>query len=264
MRALALLLVACNAPPPAVLPGASITPHFVERTASPACGLDVMWSGSTTPDVRFLFLYDEHGRMAHASGVYAAGYGSEEADYTWDNLDHMMRLVQTHYDHSQTEIVANYNTLGDLIEYTWNSPREHERYLYSHFSETGRPLQQLVDSGGTATRVELEYDAQSRITRATPERGPATLYSYDDETRTTTIDSGGGLSHGVVVYDERNRPLSETWDGSAPSIVATQQRYTYEADLLLTMEYRAGTHEAPHELHSLELDTYRYDCRASR
>jgi hypothetical protein len=264
-RAVLVLAAACNAPAPPVLPSASVTPHLAPRSVSPACGLDTTWQGSTTPDLSYRFSYDEHGRLAHARGTYARGYGEELADYAYDNLDHLVQLVQTRtFDSGRVEIVAHYNTLGDLLEYTWTTNRVPERYLYSDYTDTGQPTEQVVSTPAGDTRVHLEYDASNRIVRAIPDTGAPTLYSYDDDARTTTLDTDNGAVHGVFVYDARNHMLAETWTGTDPALIANEQLYAWDGDRLLSITYRSGTKTVPHELQPIGVDTYRYDCPASR
>ena len=63
------------------------------------------------------------------------------------------------------------------------------------------------------------------------------------------IDSEGGAYRGVVVYDEQNRELSETWTGEG---VAREDEYDYDGDRLLTSTHR--------ESGATQVDTYRYGC----
>ena len=254
-------LVACSAPAPRRLPGASITPHL-ELARIRACGVDVALDGHPSPDVRYLYTYDARGRLARAAGTWASG-GSDRLDYTWDHLDHLVGLLDTPGSTpAQVEIAADYDTLGDLVDYTWSSTA----YRYSGFAEDGQPTREVLAQPGAAdVAYDLSYDASGRIVQASQEGegGATTLYSYDDAaTRTVTIDTDHGASLGIVVYDDADRELSESWDGSDPSVIASETRYAWDGDRLLSTTSRSGSYGSPHELRTVEVDTLRYDCRS--
>lgn len=253
----AVALAACSQPAPRRLPGASITPHLDIGHVS-ACGVDVALDGHAAPDARYLYTYDELGRLARASGTWTSGQ-TDRLDYAWDHLDHLVQLVETQgVAPASIAIAADYDTLGDLVDYTWNGTA----YRYAGFTEDGAPTRETVAQSGAEVRYDLAYDASGRIVEATQEGGPATLYTYDDEmTRTVTIDTDHGGYLGIVVYDDQDRELSESWDGSDPGVIASATRYDYDGDRLLATTYRSGSYAAPHELVTVEVDTLRYDCR---
>src|SRR6185436_9133675 len=93
MRLVAIaLLVGCNAPPARQVPGASLTPVMRMRSVD-ACGMDSSWSAGPI-DLRYDFTYDALGRLAHARGTYTRGGPEELIEYSWDNLDHMVSVVE--------------------------------------------------------------------------------------------------------------------------------------------------------------------------
>ena len=71
------------------------------------------------PDIRYRYTYDALGRLAHATGTYASG-PDDAIDYAYDNLDHVTQTLQTRaWDNARVEVAAEYDTLGDLLDYTW-------------------------------------------------------------------------------------------------------------------------------------------------
>jgi hypothetical protein len=243
-----VLLAACHEPaPPAKLPGASLTPALA-RPQPKMCGIDVDWNADQLVDLRYDFTFDELGRISHGEGVYTANYPPATIDYEWDNLDRVVRYIET-AGTFRYESSALYTSLGDLVEYTTVQKGHTQRTTYSDLTETGMPRREVIDDGGALYPYSLEYDAWSRIVRAAPSEGPPTIYSYDDDARTTLIDSEGGMYHGVVIYDEQNHMLSETWTGTG---LVREDVYTYEADRLLTSTHR--------EAGVTQIDTYRYHC----
>ncbi len=71
--------------------------------------------------------------------------------------------------------------------------------------------------GQPDARYQLAYDADNRLAVVVMQGGATTTYTYDDDARTTTIDTGNGAFHGVIEFDEQNRELSEVWGGTDPS-----------------------------------------------
>jgi hypothetical protein len=117
------------------------------------------------------------------------------------------------------------------------------------------PRSEVIDDSKMSYPYALEYDAWSRILRAAPADGPPTIYSYDDDARTTLIDSQGGAYRGVVTYDEQNHMLSETWTGA--DNYARDDVYTYDGDRLLAASH---SESGGGQVDSKLVDTYRYDC----
>ena len=258
-----VVLVACSSPANDKLPGASIAPQLRARTTAAACGTDISFDGSSRVDVAYRYAYDDLRRLAFARGRYANGI-EDTIEYEWDNLDHMVHSLHTRAaDGVRVEIAAQYSTLGDLLEYTWTQTtprsREESRYVYSGFTDIGQPTRQQVTEQGEQVTYQLDYDALGRIARVAPETGGlATIYTYDDDARTIIVDTGA--YRGVITYDEANRQLSESWDGSDPAAIAKEQVFEWSGDRLLAITYRSGGDFTPHELRIVEVDTYRYHC----
>ena len=245
---LALAIAACNAPAPhGKVPGASLTPALA-RPQPTMCGVNIDWDADSNVDISYTFTLDDLGRISHGEGVYTLKHPVATIDYEWDNLDHVVRYRETagtwHYEAS-----ALYTSLGDLVDYTTVQQGHTQRTTYSDLTETGMPRREVIEEGGATYELALEYDAWSRIVRAAPTEGPPTIYSYDDEARTTIIDSQGGAYRGVVVYDEQNHMLSETWSGQD---LAREDVYDYDGDRLVTSTHR--------EAGATQISTYRYDC----
>lgn len=260
----------CNGTASPRLPGASITPHLAARVAPAACGLDVAMFGSTTPSIRYRYTYDARGELVHATGSYATG-PDDVVDYDWDHLGHLTHMLETRaWGDVRSETTAEYDTLGDLIDYTWSEAAsdgsDQERYAYAALTDAGLPAREVVSQPGQPdVGYTLDYDASERIAHAVQDGGPTTTYTYDDRaTRTTTIDTGDGAFHGVIVYDDDDHELSETWGGSDPAAIASDDRYDWSGDRLLSVTHRSGTSDAPRDLQLVEVDTLRYDCAAAR
>src|SRR5690349_8851497 len=170
-------LVGCSSPPTKqIMPGASITPST--RKSFDACGLDISWSGGEI-DLRYQFTYDVLGRLDRARGTYAHGGADDILEYTWDNLDRMVAIVQTHGTVRTTTTEAIYNTLGDLLEYT----DANGHYVFSDFTDAGQPTRERILAGRQESHYTLEYDAYQRIIRTLSDVGGPTIYTYDDDAR---------------------------------------------------------------------------------
>jgi YD repeat-containing protein len=259
--ALALAVTACRTPAHRDLPGASIAPHLASRPVAPACGDDVAMNGDAAPDIRYGYSYDALGRLVQAIGAYAAG-APDAVAYHWDHLDHMTHYLQTRgWGDARVEIVAEYDTLGELVDYTFDESApgysESWRRTYSTFTATGQPTRQVLAQDGQTFGFQLDYDDHDRIARVVQDGGGATTtYTYDDHgARTITIDTGNGAFHGVLEYDDQDHELSEVWGGSDPNATASETRYDWDGDRLLAVTYRYGT-----PLVLVETDTLRYDC----
>lgn len=266
-RVLALVAVAaCSAPAARPIPGASITPHLDDHRAPPACGEDVTFAGDRTPDIHYRYTYDDLGRLSHVVGTFTYEPGQDTIDYAWDNLGHLTHSLQSDPpDGEQVEITSNYDTLGDLVDYTYDEIepqlRDTIHYQYASLSDTGQPTHETIaETGQPDLHYTLVYDARDRIALTMQDGGPTTLYSYDDDARTTTIDTNQGQFHGLVVYDDRNRELSETWGGSDPAALASQTTYDFDGDRLVTISYESGDSTSPHDLRPIETETVLYDC----
>jgi YD repeat-containing protein len=266
-RAIALVVVAaCSAPTDRPIPGASITPHLDSHRAPPACGDNVTFAGDSTPDILYRYTYDDLGRLSHVLGTFTYGPGEATIDYGWDNLGHLTHSVQVDTSlGARFEITSNYDTLGDLVDYIYDDtvPQYHDtlHYQFASLSDTGMPTRETIsETGQPDFHYTLVYDARDRIALTMQDGGPTTIYTYDDDGRTTTIDTNQGQFHGVVVYDDQNRELSETWGGSDPAALATQTTYEFDGDRLVTTTYESGDAAAPHDLRPIETDTVLYDC----
>ncbi|MBA3500150.1 MAG: hypothetical protein M4D80_24845 [Myxococcota bacterium] len=264
MKRLIVLLAACSAPTKDKLPSAAIAPDLQTRTTTNACATDISYDGKRV-DISYRYSYDELGRLASARGRYAIGI-EDHMTYEWDNLDQMQRyLYMRAADGARSETTAQYSTLGDLLEYTRTridgGYRDERRHVYSAFTDNGQPTREQLTVDGASEMYQLDYDAMGRIARTAPEAGGvATIYTYDDDARTITIDTGRGAWRGVIVFDEANRRLSETWDGTGASVIASQELYEWSGDRLRTITYRQGSEFAPHELTTVEIHTYSYNC----
>ena len=269
MRALSLvLLVGCDAPLERKLPSSAHGPGLSNRPPEAVCATDIAFDDSGEIAVRYRYHYDALGRLALATATFTdAPDAIDTVEYSWDNLDHLVHLVQ-HSEGAGTsaEIAAQYNTLGDLLEYTYREtgPRFalERRYTYSEFTDAGQPTREVMIERGVETRYQLAYDALGRIAVAAPEggEGDTTVYTYDDDGRTVTIDMGNGAYRGQLVYDDANHQLAETWTGNAPSVIATEDRYDWIGDRLVKVTRRAGSYDAPNTLRTIQVDTHRYDC----
>jgi YD repeat-containing protein len=261
MRRLLVLLAACGSPADHKLPGASMMPQATQHAAAPpACEDDVAISGHTTPDVRYLYSYDALGRLSHVTGTYAAGSTGETLDYAYDNLGHMTHLLDVLGAITLQEVTGNYDTLGDLVDYTYAQKTQTQHYAMSSFTDAGQPTRQVMSlTGQPDIGYQLDYDRDNRLALAVQDNGPTTTYTYDDDGRTLAIDTGSGAFHGDIVYDEQNRELSETWGGTDPNAPASEIDYVYAEDRMLSATYRQGK-----PLAVVEVDTLRYDCDTGR
>jgi YD repeat-containing protein len=263
-------LVACTSPSEKKLPSASITPHLDVAATDAACGDDIMLYGAATPDLSYTYDYDSAGRMFHATGVYAAGGANDDVTYTYDNLDRMTGMVETRgWGDTRYEIAADYDTLGELVDYTWSasSPTYNDswRYAYSAFNQWGEPTREVITQQGQPDYgYSLAFDPDGRIISATEDNGPTTSYGYDDTGLVLTIDTNAGAWHGEVAYDDQFRELSETWGGSDPSAIATEQTYNWDSGRLLGATYRQSANNDPAGLTLVETDTLRYGCSSAR
>lgn len=251
MRRLLILLAACSAPAEPKLPGVALAPSLQARKTTNACATEISWDGAHV-GVTFRYHYDDLGRLAAATGRYVGGQ-TDRIDYEWDNLDHLVHSLHVRpADNLRDEVTAQYSTLGDLLEYTMDG----RTYVYSQFTDAGRPTRQMISGYGETETYVIEYDAMNRVARISPEAGgDATIYTYDDDGRTITITSG--VHRGVITYDAGDHQLSETWTGD----IATEELYTWTGDRLNTITFRSGSELAPSVLETREVHTYRYSCQ---
>jgi YD repeat-containing protein len=136
----------------------------------------------------------------------------------------------------------------------------------SDFLGPWQPQREVItEQGQSPFGYTLAYDADGRLTTATPDTGDATTYTYDDAAGTLTIDTGNGAFTGVITYDTTDfRELSETWGGSDPSAWASATVYNWSGEQLDSITYSSGTQDAPKMLTTVEVDTLRYDCAMAR
>lgn len=244
---LCVALAACGTPPDRKLPGASPTPPLAARPDSIACGQDIAPALGAPPTARYRFAYDDRARLVMATGTFAAGGPDDIVAYSYDNLGHMTHMIGTR---TGNEVIADYDTLGDLVNYVETG----HHYALSDFTDSGQPRAETIDGLAYA----LDYDETGRLARVAT-AGSLTLYTYDDDARTVTVDTDSGRFRGVIVYGDANRELSETWGGSDPRATASDTEYTWSGDRMLSATYRQGT-----PLAVVEVDTFRYDCIAAR
>ena len=267
---LSLLVAGCTSGTDHPLPSATFTPHLDSQTTTVACGDDIALYGATSPDLRYRYTYDPAGQLVHATGAYAAGGTDDAIDYTYDATGNMTHLLETRgWGDARVEIAAGYDATNGLVDYTYDvtAPDYHDAWHYtlSDFVGPGQPGRETVtEAGQPALGYQLAYDAMNRLVQAAPDSGPATTYTYDDVARTITMDTGNGAWHGVYLYDDQDRALSETWGGTDPSAWASETDYAWTGDRLDSMTYSSGTEQAPQQLALVETDTLRYDCASAR
>ena len=266
-RAVALVVVAaCSAPADRKLPGASITPHLDSHHGAPACGDDVTFDGDT--DARpslSVRLRRPRSALSRDRHVHL-GPGESIIDYACDNLDHLTHSLQSEtVTGARVEITSDYDTLGDLVDYIYDDAQPQYsdtlHYQFASLTDTGMPTTETIsETGQPDLHYTLVYDARDRVALTMQDGGPTTIYTYDDDARTITIDTNAGQFHGVIAYDDQNRELSELWGGSDPAALATQTTYDYDGDRLVQVAFASGDATSPHDLRPIETDTVLYDC----
>ena len=271
MCAAVMCAAGCKAPAKSKVPGASLTPPLTQRLAklhpsAIACGDDVSLDGAPSPDIAYRYTYDELGRLTRATGTYAAGGADDQIDYTYDYIGHLTHMLQTRgWGDDRVEITANYDTLGDLLQYTTQQDAVdyHDllTYSYSAFGDTGQPMAEVMsDTNQPDVSYQLDYDSDGRLAVVVQDGAQITTYTYDDDARTTTIDTDNGAFVGVIEVDDQNREISEVWGGSDPSAIASVYTYDYDDDRLLAAVYRSGSTTAPQQLTTFETDALLYTC----
>jgi len=266
----ALLLAGCStSPTDNPLPSATNTPHLQSLVTNVACGQDIAFYGSPTPDLRYTFTYDSGARLTHAEGVWVESGTIDTSDLTWagDNLTHM--ISTSGWDGSESEVDAHYDAANNLVDYTYafTSPDYQDAWTYSFssFIGAGQPTRQVITHAGQpAVSYDLVYDANDRLVAAIPDSGPSTTWTYDDVARTIIEDTGNGAFVGLLAYDAQNRELSAAYTGSDPSVIDYDVTYAWAGDDLDTIMYRSGSEQAPHQLEVFEVDTMRYACASAR
>jgi hypothetical protein len=258
-HALLLLLAACGAPAEHKLPSAKLSP----RVGPPAavCASEVALNDAGVVDMRYRYTYDKLGRLAHAVGTHKTG-GQETLDYAWDNLDHVVAVVQQG-GVVRVDIAAQYNSLGDMLAYSRTEKAQGYfdtmTQVYSAFTDAGLPTRQTITQQSQTVELRLEYDATNRIARVVSDDGSAaTFYTYDDDARTIAVENGNGAYRGLITFDDLSRELSESWSGT--ETIAEETLFEYAGDRLHVVTHRSGTPEAPSELTSVQVETYRYSC----
>ena len=257
--ALLILLVACNAPQVKRLPSATTTPTTRIARTTQACGFTVAYEGQSY--ARYHYTYDDFGRVASVLGHFTAGGPDDRIDYAYDHLDHLTHATEAATAANRAEQTYSYDTLGDLIEYTELQQADTTRYTYADLTATGQPkTEMLVYDNGAPQRYLLAYDATDRLVAATLAGGETTTYTYDDDqARTLTVDTANGAFHGVILYDDQNRELSEIWGGTDPAATARSTTYDYVDDLLAIVTYQQAASDA-NPFATLEVDTLLYTC----
>ncbi len=266
---LAILIpfTACTPSEERLLPGVGNTPHFETRSASDiACGEDISYYGNPDPDLRYTFAYDGDGRFLRADGVWAADGSTETSEYTWAG-DALTRILSTSSYGASSEVLASYDG-ANLIDYSWSyADAEYQdqwSYAFSEFSGAF-PARETISQQGTAVAsYQLTYDVDGRLIDATPDQGPATTYSYDDAAGVITIDTGDGAFVGTLTYDADGRELAETWTGSDPSMIDSEDVFSWNGNALDSVTYRSGTEAAPHTLELVASETLRYSCEQAK
>lgn len=270
LMASALLIAACSSSPTEnPLPSATNTPHLQSMTTNVACGQDVAFYDSATPDLRYAFTYDAGARLLNADGVWLESGTVDTTDYTWagDNVTNI--LSTSGWDGSEEELTASYDAADNLLAYTYafTSPDYSDAwtYAFSNFIGPGQPTRQTITQvGQPAFGYDLLYDGYDRLVSAVPDSGPSTTWTYDDVARTITMDTGNGAFVGVMTYDAQDRPVSEAYTGSDPSVIDYDETYSWNGNDLATITARSGSEQAPHTLEVVMTSTMRYNCAAAR
>ncbi len=255
---LLIALAACDDHAIRPLPGASLAPQLRNTLPVAACGTDIAFSETGAVDARYRYLYDAFGRLSFARGSFVGTPYEDTIEYRWDNLDQVAAIIErSSWDGSVAEVQALYSTLGDLVEYTARRAGQLERHTYDDVDPSGHPGVEKIDLGeGKISQASavyaLHYDAVGRLVLATSDDGPTTVYTYDDDARTITIDTDDGAFVGVIEYDGDDHQLAEHWSGSDPMAEETERIFTWTGDRLDRTTYRAGD--------DVQIETYLYDC----
>ncbi len=264
---LVLFIFGCASPTEKKLPSAQVTPRNLDaRPANAACGDAISINGATTPDLRYAYDYDGDGNLVHATGVDTAGGANDDITYTYDNLDRMTHMLETHgWGDTRYEIIANYDSLGQLNTYVTNEASgtwsDSWTYAYSQFNAQGEPArEEITQQGQPAFGYTLQYDGDGRLTGWTDDSGDASTYTYDDAAGTITIDTNHGAWTGTITYDADLRELSETYGGSDPNAIATDYEYSWSGDRLLGMTYKQSPNNDPAQMTTVESDQLDYSC----
>ncbi len=268
---LVLFIFGCASPTEKKLPSAQVTPRNLDaRPANAACGDAITFNGAATPDVRYAYDYDGDGNLVHATGVYTAGGANDDITYTYDNLDRMTHMLETHgYGDTRYEVIANYDSLGQLATYITNEASgtwsDSWTYAYSQFNAQGEPAREdITEQGQASYGYTLAYDGDGRLTGWTDDHGDATTYAYDDAAGTITMSTNNGAWTGTITYDADLRELSETYGGSDPNAIATDYEYSWSGDRLLAATYKQAPNNDPAQMTTVELDQLDYSCATAR
>jgi len=267
---LALFIFGCTSPAEHKLPSASITPTIESNPAGAACGDALMLNGGTTPDLRYAYDYDGAGNLTQATGVYTAGGANDVVTYNYDNLDRMTHLLETRgWGDTRYEVTADYDTLGQLIDYITDEQNanyhDNWRYIYSQFNAFGEPTHEVISEQGQPDfGYTLAFDPDGRFTGWTDQNGLSGTYTYDDAAGTITMDTNNGQWTGLITYDSNNRELSESYGGSDPSAIASEETYDWHGDQLASATYRQSPNNDPAQLATVEVDQLDYGCAAAR
>jgi hypothetical protein len=269
MLAIAGALAACAPRPSHPLPSASLTPRAVRHTAAQApqpCGDDIAYNGDSSPDLTLDYSYDGFGRVAGAIGTYTAGGSNDVIVYAYNNLDQLTSYQESNaYGGMTISQTQSYDALGDMVSYVYaynsaSTGSNVQAYTNSQFTSFAQPAVEVVQATGVPdTSYAVEYDDLQRITQTVATPGSSTtIYTYDDDNRTLSVDTDDGSFTGFYVFDGYGNELSELWGGSNQYAYPTQTVYRYNGDQLLGYTYSTGT-----PLTATEVDTMRY-CASTR
>ncbi|MFT3698239.1 MAG: hypothetical protein QM831_34170 [Kofleriaceae bacterium] len=244
------------------LPSASLTPHTEARESGVACGDDLTFAGSTSPDARYTYSYDANGLLVHADGVFTWDNSTDSIDYTWDSAERFTHMLETNDFGTRVEIGEAYQ--GDNpISYTETIGTDTYTYGYADFIAPWQPLHETFAWNSDApTTYTLAYDNLGRLVSATPTTGDATTYTYDDAAG--TITSLTGTYKYVSTYGSDWRLLSEAWSDSDASVIEGNVVYSWNGDQYTGSVYSSGSQDEPKNVQLIDTDTVRYDCDAAR
>jgi YD repeat-containing protein len=265
--ALTLFAAACTAAnDPTKLPSASLSPHLQNaQDTTVACGDSVAFNGDSSPDLSYAYTYNAAGELSHAEGAWTAGGPDDKVDYAYDANGNMTNMTEADGTTSGSVITETFDATNGLTDYTWSafapSYNDSWDYAMSGFIAPWQPTREVMtEAGQPSLGYTLAYDADGRLTTATPDTGAATTYTYDDAAGTISVDTGNGAFTGLITYNASFFELSEVWGGSDPNAWASSTVYAWNGDQLTSATFSEGTQAAPKTLSLAEVDTIQYQC----
>ena len=236
---LLVLLVGCSSPEGDEvkrLPGATHSPHLQSSANNVACGAEIAFYGSPTPDIVYAYTYNAAGNLT----------GVAEENY-WGDTAIDMAIA---YDASQQIVGYTYDVTGPDWSGSWSA-------AYSNFVGPHQPAREVATADGQSMGYDLSYDTWGRLVAAEADSGEVTTYTYDDTNLTITYDHGNGAWTGVVQFAADGRELSETWGGNDPNAVPAETVFNWTG-------FRLDSVEHTYDGDLVETDSFVYNCAAAR